>query len=108
MNEDHITMRLFMNPAHNFGFDIYIDKDNMYAEPIKFKKRVERYEYTPPALIIRKGDAQVLVDDLWSAGLRPTEGSGSAGSLAATQKHLMDMRIIAFKKLGIEIERENK
>lgn len=32
--------------------------------------------------------AQQLMDDLWRAGLRPTEGAGSAGSLAATQKHL--------------------
>lgn len=43
-------------------------------------------------------DAQTLMDDLWNAGLRPTEGSGSAGALAATQRHLEDMRTLVFKK----------
>jgi hypothetical protein len=33
-------------------------------------------------------DAQVLIDDMWSAGVRPTEGAGTAGSMAATQNHL--------------------
>lgn len=32
--------------------------------------------------------AQMLMDDLWRCGIRPSEGSGSAGQLAATQKHL--------------------
>ncbi len=46
--------------------------------------------------------AQILMDDLWKCGVRPTEGSGSAGSLKATEKHLDDMRKIAFKELGME------
>lgn len=41
--------------------------------------------------------AQELMDQLWSAGLRPTEGKGSAGSLAATERHLADMRALVFK-----------
>lgn len=41
--------------------------------------------------------AQVLMDDLWHAGLRPTEGAGSAGALAAVQRHLEDMRTLVFK-----------
>ncbi len=56
-------------------------------------------------LSLRMDEAQRLVDELWDAGLRPSEGSGSAGSLAATQKHLLDMRMIAFAALardGIE------
>lgn len=40
--------------------------------------------------------AQTLMDDLWTAGLRPTEGHGSAGAMAATQKHLDDMRRLVF------------
>src|SRR5574340_1278498 len=31
---------------------------------------------------------QALMDSLWDVGFRPTEGSGSAGALAATQEHL--------------------
>ncbi len=44
--------------------------------------------------------AQTLMDDLWACGLRPTEGAGSAGALAATQNHLADMRKIAFDLLN--------
>lgn len=40
--------------------------------------------------------AQELMDSLWQCGLRPSEGSGSAGALAATERHLADMRQIAF------------
>lgn len=48
---------------------------------------------------ILNDDAQELMDDLWHTGLRPTEGSGSAGSLLATEKHLKDMREINTKLL---------
>ena len=50
-----------------------------------------------PAFHLRPDEAQNLMDELWRAGLRPTEGSGSAGSLAATQRHLDDMRSLVFK-----------
>jgi hypothetical protein len=46
---------------------------------------------------------QKLMDDLWDCGLRPSEGTGSAGALAAVEKHLGDMRKIAGKKIGVEL-----
>lgn len=55
-----------------------------------------------PTCVMTIHQAQVLIDDLWQAGLRPSEGTGSAGQLAATQKHLADMRTIAFKQLKID------
>jgi hypothetical protein len=58
-------------------------------------------EHIEPTVRLDRDDAQVLMDELWNCGLRPTEGSGSAGSLAATQRHLEDLRAIAFHKLGI-------
>lgn len=36
--------------------------------------------------------AQELMDDLWHAGLRPTEGFGSAGAIRAVERHLDDYR----------------
>jgi hypothetical protein len=42
-------------------------------------------------------EAQSLIDELWVIGLRPSEGTGSAGALAATQRHLEDMRALVFK-----------
>lgn len=56
----------------------------------------------PAALSLSMNEAQALMDSLWDAGLRPTEGSGSAGALAATQEHLKDMRRIAFELLNCE------
>lgn len=54
-----------------------------------------------PSFTLGDSAAQLLMDDLWQAGFRPSEGTGSAGALAATQKHLEDMRTVAFKYLGM-------
>jgi hypothetical protein len=45
--------------------------------------------------------AQNLMDQLWLCGLRPTEGTGSAGSLAATQRHLGDMQKLSWQLLDM-------
>jgi hypothetical protein len=52
-----------------------------------------------PTCGLDESDAQALIDELWACGLRPTEGTGSAGSLAATERHLKDMRDIAMGAL---------
>lgn len=53
----------------------------------------------PSFVELKPEDAQGLMDELWNCGFRPTEGSGSAGALAATQRHLDDMRTIAIGSL---------
>lgn len=53
----------------------------------------------PPAFSLSLERAQELMDSLWSCGLRPSEGTGSAGALAATQAHLKDMQTLTFKLL---------
>jgi len=50
-----------------------------------------------PTFSLSLESAQLLMDDLWNSGLRPTEGTGSAGSLRATERHLEDMRTLVFK-----------
>ena len=37
-------------------------------------------------------EGQALIDTLWECGLRPTEGKGSAGSMAATEAHLATVK----------------
>lgn len=77
------------------------------AEPIVFKEQNESL-VPEPTVRISHEQAQTLMDDLWECGLRPTEGKGSAGSLAATERHLKDMQGIvrgSLKKLGIEFEK---
>lgn len=49
-----------------------------------------------PPITLNKTAAQGLMDSLWDCGLRPSEGFGSAGCLAAIQRHLEDMRTLIF------------
>ncbi len=70
-------------------------------KPLEFEELPESMDVAP-LLQMSITDCQVLIDSLWDAGLRPSEGTGSAGSLAATQGHLNDMRKIVFKHLKIK------
>lgn len=49
-----------------------------------------------PTLTLRPDEAQQFMDELWRTGIRPTEGAGSVGQMAATEKHLEDMRRLVF------------
>jgi hypothetical protein len=73
----------------------------LIAKPVQFIEHEDGYLFDP-VLTLDGEEAQQLIDELWRCGLRPTEGAGSAGSLAATEKHLSDMRTIAFKQLNIK------
>jgi hypothetical protein len=72
------------------------------AQPLQIKEVASGYQIEP-FMRLHIQEAQQLMDELWQCGLRPTEGTGSAGSLKATEKHLEDMRLIAMKKIGIRI-----
>lgn len=68
------------------------------AEPLCLKEVPEGIHSTPaPTFSIMPNEAQQLMDALWDCGLRPSEGSGSAGAMKATQNHLQDMRKLVFK-----------
>lgn len=75
------------------------DRNMIYAaEPVQFKTEARKPgAIIEPALTLEYHEAQMLMDSLWDAGLRPTEGTGSAGAMAATQKHLEDLRTLVFK-----------
>ena len=64
------------------------------------------WEEHPSSILMKDGGGtvlQVLMDDLWNCGIRPTEGKGSAGQLVAVQDHLKDMRKIAEKFLKVNL-----
>lgn len=67
------------------------------AQYLEMEKAEQGHEY-PPFVTLSYEAAQILIDSLWDCGLRPSEGTGSAGALAATQKHLEDMRSLVFNK----------
>lgn len=75
-----------------------------YATAVNFAEVEEGM--MPPHSPVRlfADEAQVLMDSLWSCGIRPSEGTGSAGSLAATERHLADMRAIVANSLGVALK----
>jgi hypothetical protein len=74
----------------------------MVAKPPVFEEVIDYGMWHEPTLKLRADDAQRLMDELWRAGIRPTEGGGSAGVMAAAQAHLADMRTIAMGALKKE------
>lgn len=96
VSKDYIfgrSLRIFMGMAFDDGSHHLYQATNLL--------KVESYLEPSPTFTIDIDEAQKLIDELWHCGLRPSEGSGSAGQLASTQRHLEDMRTVAFKKLGI-------
>jgi hypothetical protein len=65
----------------------------------KFKELPFDDMFPAPSLHLDLSAAQQLMDELWQCGLRPTEGTGSAGAFAAQGKHLEDMRKLVFEHL---------
>lgn len=103
-----MTIRTYARRAdYNERIDIHFVAEDgrsvrSIAQPVVFKEDEEDGAYPqPPALSLKRDDAQHLMDELWNVGLRPSEGSGSAGSLAATERHLKDMQKLAFHALKV-------
>jgi hypothetical protein len=72
-------------------FALKYDNGNIaVAEPLRLTT-VEPNQALPhhdPLFSFDDNQAQRLMDELWNLGIRPTEGHGSTGQLAATEKHL--------------------
>jgi hypothetical protein len=66
------------------------------AKPLLFVEQ-DMAAFSEPCIRLGITEAQKLMDELWNCGLRPSEGTGSAGALAATERHLKDMQRIVFK-----------
>jgi hypothetical protein len=85
----HITLGVCKQEPDGF----YVVSDPQFV-------KVSEMEPLSPSFTISVEAAQALMDSLWQCGLRPTEGTGSAGALAATQAHLADMRKLVFDFIG--------
>ena len=81
--------------SHSTAINMYTPSENEVGNMIE------------PTFSLDMEEAQELMDNLWQLGLRPTEGTGSAGSLAATERHLEDMRKLVFDKDLYLIKNEN-
>jgi len=106
------------------NFKVFIDRDRMFGDTFAVRMGSQMRDgrwavmlptqmevlpsddavETRPAFTLTKDDAQAFMDELWHVGIRPTEGTGSAGSLAATQAHLKDMRALVAKANKVELK----
>lgn len=104
INPEHAIMRAHMDPYDfgDIGIYIYSEDRKSVFESITVRRLEEAVTVAHPIVRIKPDEARRLMDDLWRAGVRPTDGSGSSGQLAATERHLADMKLIAFKGLGIK------
>jgi hypothetical protein len=99
MFDDKVEVRAILAPWSR-GVEFLIKSGNSVGIAVTMKTIVEG-EAVKPTFELKMNEAQTLMDDLWNCGLRPTEGSGSAGALRATQEHLKDMRKLVFAKLNL-------
>lgn len=92
-------LRLNLRPDYSYGFNYTLDAhlqfpDGRVAIPeqsLTFRTMTrDEAAQVPrqPILTAPKESLQSLIDQLWYLGLRPTEGHGSTGQLAATERHL--------------------
>jgi hypothetical protein len=100
----HDTEIRVMKSPWSFGVDVLIKQGNNVVSDITFRE-YNGGEIVNPTFNLNTNNAQRLMDELWIAGFRPSEGSGSAGALKATEKHLEDMRSLVFNKMNL-IDRE--
>ena len=92
------TQRAF----HIDGIEFIILDGNKVCTGFTFEERIAGSHNPDSVFSLSMNEAQILIDSLWDSGVRPTEGSGSAGSLKATEKHLDDMRTIVSKELNVQ------
>lgn len=52
----------------------------------------------PPFISLDDYSAQILMDTMWEAGIRPAASKSSIGQLDAVQYHLEDMRKLVFNE----------
>ena len=87
------------------GVDFYItnrqpDGSRRVITNMVYETIEEAVAFPRAPIWVTMDNAKKLMDDLWNAGVRPTEMSETEGALAATKEHLKDMRDIAFRSIN--------
>lgn len=107
MNPERLLIRAQLDlPWNQVSFTIHHEpKDDgliCYAENLMMNT-VQQGTVIKPVVGLQLADAQVLMDDLWNAGLRPTNHKLSDVAFESQGKHLEDMRKIVSTQLGISL-----
>jgi hypothetical protein len=83
---DTVVRAMFSLDHKAIGIYIISEDRKAVATSITMVRRAEGEHMTPVLWLTEESHSgQQLMDDLWSAGLRPTEGAGSAGQLTSVQ-----------------------
>lgn len=89
---------------YNNKINFFIRQNNHYAQPLEMKEVKEGCSFDN-CFSVEYSQAQCLMDDLWRAGIRPKASAMASATLAAKDDHLNDMRMIAFNKLKIGLNK---
>jgi len=80
------------------AFNIYIRTGDRIVEPVTFSMfEPKTHAFVEPSMKMQREEAQALFQSLWDAGLRPNDGEGTTGHVAALKYHLEDMRRLVFE-----------
>jgi hypothetical protein len=103
-----LEARAWLQPwSHSVAFYLLAKDEGgspLVAEPVCWQPREsqERFLEPVPSFRLDAEAAQRLMDELWSCGFRPAQGKQSEGVTVAQERHLQDMRAIAFDRLKID------
>lgn len=78
------------------------------AQPLTFVEEKDEAQEIAPFLSLGPDDWQTLMDEMWRAGIRPTSGAGTQSEAGAMERHLADMRKLAFHALKVPSTDGNK
>ena len=73
----------------------YAQVTNMMLEPVSEGQELRE------SFRLTRENAQGLMDELWRVGVRPSQEMPTGGELAATKRHLQDMRVLVGKAMDI-------
>jgi len=86
-------------------YDFYLgrrdrEQNKVFAAEIILKE-VSPATLNPASFQLDPDAAQMLMDTMWQAGLRPSDGQASTGQLKATELHLQDTRNLNAQLLDV-------
>ena len=104
MVSNRIRFAVMRSPMHG-AYELYVMFESLHGElsaakhPLEFEV-VDEADYGKqqmPLLRMSEESTSMLMDELWSAGVRPSNGAGSHATHSAMQAHLDDLQKIVFR-----------
>jgi hypothetical protein len=99
----HVQMKMWNRSLDLFLYNRNSEGHITFIDEVTLRTEKDAYKIIEPKdpIILPLETAQELMDGLWQCGLRPSEGSGSAGALRATENHLKDMQELSKRLLSM-------